>query len=105
MELFSNRKCQVAFHSDIFSRREDGLAEVFGRAWALEQATSLATPQFDSEQAVVGTGSSASLDDALERLAAFGCGGNEVTFGGFSGVDGGFGDAGSGYGTVCGNCS
>ncbi len=72
---------------------------------ALEQATSLATPQFDSERAVVGAGSSVSLDDALERLEAVGCGGNEATFGGFLGVDSSFGDTGSEYGTVCGNRS
>lgn len=86
MELFANRKCRVAFHSDIFGRREDVLAEFLGEhrlsslaemrdrflLWerALEQATALAAPQLNSEQAVVAAGSSVSLEDALERLAA-----------------------------------
>lgn len=30
MELFATRKCQVEFHSDIFGRREDVLAEFLG---------------------------------------------------------------------------
>lgn len=86
MELFATRECQVAFHSDIFGRREDVLAEFLGEhglsslaemrdrfpLWerALEQATVLASPQLNSEQAVVAAGSAVSLDDALERLAA-----------------------------------
>ena len=86
MELFANRKCQVEFHSDIFGRREDVLAEFLGEhglsslagmrdrflLWerALEQSTVLASPQLNSERAVVVAGSAVSLEDALERLAA-----------------------------------
>ena len=86
MELFATRKCQVEFHSDIFGRGEDVLSEFLGEhrlsslaemrerflLWerALEQATALAAPQLNSEQAVVAEGSAVSLDAALERLAA-----------------------------------
>ena len=86
MELFATRKCQVEFHSDIFGRGENVLAEFLGEhglsslaemrdrflLWerALEQATALAASQLNSEQAVVAAGSAVSLDDALERLEA-----------------------------------
>lgn len=70
MELFATRKCQVEFHSDIFGRDEDVLAEMRDRflVWerALERATVLSTLQLDSEQAVVAEASAVSLDDALD---------------------------------------
>ncbi len=66
MELFATRKCQVAFHSDIFGRREDVLAEFLGEhrlsslaemrdqflVWerALEQATVLDAPLLENDE-------------------------------------------------------